>query len=189
MDTESTSRLLPWTNQELEALLKDLIAHGTEAAKADYKAELMLDTQDQKAEFLKDVSAIANTASDVYADHGFLIYGVSGKAITGVTTTERNTDKLQNTIEQLVKTYLSPMIQLYVIGFTEGAGEAWGTIVVTPNNNKPYRFVKDMQCQDPKRSRRRGEWFVRRGATTDPGLPEDLTVIMQRQLVVEHRSA
>ena len=135
------------------------------------------------------MSAIANTASDVYADHGFLIYGVSGKAITGVTTTERNTDKLQNTIEQLVKTYLSPMIQLYVIGFTEGAGEAWGTIVVTPNNNKPYRFVKDMQCQDPKRSRRRGEWFVRRGATTDPGLPEDLMVIMQRQLVVEHRSA
>jgi hypothetical protein len=65
MDPESTSRLLPWTNHELEALLKDLIAHGTEAAKADYKAELTLDTQDQKAEFLKDVSAIANTASDV----------------------------------------------------------------------------------------------------------------------------
>ena len=74
----------------------------------------MLDTQDQKAEFLKDVSAIANTVSDVYADHGFLIYGVSGKAITGVKTTGGNTVKLQNNFEQLVKTYLAPMIQLYV---------------------------------------------------------------------------
>jgi hypothetical protein len=181
MDPENTSRLLPWTNPELKELLKDLIAHGTEAAKADYKAELMLDTQDQKAEFLKDVSAIANTVSDVYADYGFLIYGVSGKAITGTTTTERNTDSLQNTIEQLVKTYLAPMVQLYVIGFTETGGQEWGVIVVTPNNNKPYMFMKDMQCQDPKRSRKRGEWFVRRGATTDPGLPEDLMMITQRQ--------
>ena len=42
-------------------------------------------------------------------------------------------------------------------------------------------FFKDLSCRDPRYTRRKGEWFVRRGSTIDPGLPEDLAVIVQRQ--------
>ncbi len=48
-------------------------------------------------------------------------------------------------------------------------------------------FFKDLSCPDRQRARKRGEWFVRRGSTTDVGLPEDLSIIVQRQaeLLVE----
>lgn len=173
--------ILPWENRELEALLQGLIAHGTEAAKIDFKAEIETATADQKSELLKDITAGANTYDENYEDYGLLIYGVKGKAITGITQTEADTDKLQSHIEQILKTYISPMPQIYVIGFKVATGEQWGVIAVPPRNNKPHMFFKDLQCTDPKRSRKRGEWFVRRGSTTDHGLPEDLAIIAQRQ--------
>jgi hypothetical protein len=173
--------ILPWNNSELEALLKDLIAHGSEASKADFKAEIEMNTQEQKAELLKDISAIANTYDVNYADYGFLIYGVKAKTIVGITLTEQDTDKFQNQIEQLLKSYISPMPQVYVTSFETEAGQKWGAIVMPPRNNKPYMFFKEMQCREPKHTRRKGEWFVRRGSTTDLGLPEDLAVITQKQ--------
>src|ERR1700722_10349064 len=121
--------ILPWENKELEALLQGLIAHGTEAAKIDFKAEIESATADQKAELLKDITAMANTYDENYADHGFLIFGVKGKTIAGITQTEADTDKLQSHIEQILKAYISPMPQIYVIGFTTAKGEQWGVIV------------------------------------------------------------
>lgn len=96
---------MPWSNNELEALLKGLISHGSEVAKIDFKLELETSTSEQKAELLKDITAIANTYDDSnYDDYGFVIYGVQSKAIVGITSTEKNTDKLQNTVEQILKT-------------------------------------------------------------------------------------
>jgi hypothetical protein len=106
---------------------------------------------------------------------------VKGKAIVGIAQSEADTDKLQSHLEQIIKTYISPMPQIYVVGFKAAAGEQWGAIVIPPRSSKPYMFFKDLQCIDPKRSRKRGEWFVRRGSTTDHGLPEDLAIITQRQ--------
>jgi hypothetical protein len=173
--------LLPWSNKELEALLSDLIDHGVETPKADCKAEIDTKTNEGKADLLKDISAIANTYALEFNDYGFLIYGVAPKAITGVTTTQTDTDKLQSHIEELLKVYLSPMPQIYVIGFTAAQGQQWGVIVIPPRNTKPHMFAKDLQCGDAKKSRKRGDWFVRRGSTNDVGLPEDLAVITQRQ--------
>jgi hypothetical protein len=178
---KTTQEVLPWTNGELETLLQGLISHGTETAKIDFKAEIEICTPEQKTELLKDISAIANTYDENYNDYGFLIYGINSKAIVGITQTEQDTDKFQNTIEQLLKNYLTPMPQVYVVGFETSSGQKWGVIVIPPRNNKPYMFFKDMQCADPRKTRKKGEWFVRRGATTDPGLPEDIALITQKQ--------
>lgn len=180
---KQTQEILPWNNGELETLLKGVISHGTEVAKIDFKTEVETATNEQKADLLKDIIAIANTYDTNYDDHGFIIYGVKAKVITGITQTEPDTDKFQNHIEQLLKTYISPMPQIYVLGF-EDAGKKWGVIVIPPRNNKPHMFFKDLFCADRSRSRKKGEWFVRRGSTTDPGLPEDLAIISQRQMEV-----
>lgn len=173
--------ILPWDNAELEELLSELIAHGTEAAKVDFKLEVEASTPEQKTDLLTDISAIANTYDETYEDHGFLLYGIKGKVIFGTTKTETDVDKLQNHIEQLLKTYISPMPQIYVAGFVTPTGKRWGAIVVPPRNAKPYMFFKEFQCANPKHTRRKGDWFVRRGATTDHGLPEDLALITQKQ--------
>lgn len=183
MIKKKTQQILPWTNDELQALLMGVISLGTEMAKIDFKSEIESSTQEQKAELLKDIIAIANTYDENYEDHGFIIYGVKAKVIVGITQTEADTDKFQNHIEQLLKTYISPMPQIYVIGFTEPDGRKWGVIVIPPRNIKPHMFFKDLACgTDRSRSRRKGEWFVRRGSTTDPGIPEDLALITQRQM-------
>src|SRR5258708_33063354 len=78
MTEKNNTQILPWANNALETLLLDLIAHGTEAAKIDFKAEIEANTPEQKAELLKDISAIANTYDENYEDHGFLVYGVKG---------------------------------------------------------------------------------------------------------------
>lgn len=185
MSKKKTQQILPWPNGELETMLKGIISHGTEVAKIDFKSEVESATQEQKAELLKDIIAIANTYDENYEDHGFIIYGVKSKAIVGINQTEPDTDKFQNHIEQLLKTYISPMPQVYVIGFTEADGKKWGAIVIPPRNNKPYMFFKDLSCgTDRSRSRKKGEWFVRRGSTTDHGIPEDLALINQRQLEI-----
>lgn len=83
--------ILPWDRDGLERLLRDLIEHGSEAAKVDFKAEIETVTPEQRAKLLTDISAMANTYDDLYADHGFLIYGIREKMITGITQTEKNT--------------------------------------------------------------------------------------------------
>lgn len=173
--------ILPWTNGELETLLKGIISHGAEVSKIDFKSEIETATNEQKADLLKDIIAIANTYDSNYEDYGFIIYGVKAKTIIGITQTEPDTDKFQAHIEQLLKTYITPMPPIYVLGFDTDDNKKWGAIVIPPRNSKPHMFFKDLFCTDRSRSRKRGEWFVRRGSTNDPGLPEDLALITQRQ--------
>lgn len=182
MDTKNSAQLTPWTSKELEALLRDLISHGTEIAKADFKSELHFTTQEEKSELLKDLTSIANTYGEPHNDYGFLIYGVKGKVIRGVPASMPKSDQLQSTIEDLLKTYVAPMLPIYVMDYETDDGLRWGAIVIPPRNDKPYMFAKYLQCKvDKSRTRTSGQWFVRRGTTTEPGRAEDLSRIMQRQ--------
>ncbi len=176
--------VLPWTNAELEQLLREFIEHGSEAAKADFKSDVESGVPERNAELVKDICALANTYDDAFDDFGFIIFGVQGKVIIGTTKTEKNPDAFQNQVAQLLRTYLSPTPSFAVTAFAEPDGKHWGAIVVAPRNCKPYMFARDFQCKDPKFARRKGEWFVRRGPTTDVGMPEDLAVISQRQMEV-----
>jgi len=171
----------PWTNDELKKILEEVVSHGSEMAKIDFKTEIKIDTQEKKAELLKDIIAIANTYDDDnYHDYGFLLYGVKSKSIIGISETQTDTDKFQNEIEQLLNQYVAPRLQVYVFGF-ETDGKTWGAIVIPPRNNKPHMFFKELQCKEVGHLKKKGAWFVRRGSTTDVGLPEDLAVITQRQ--------
>jgi hypothetical protein len=182
MDEKTVETILPWSLRDLESMLRELIALGSEIPKADFKTEIELGNAEKNAELLKDITAIANTYDDHYADHGFLIYGAKPKAITGAKCTETNTDTLQGNIEQLLRENISPMVQIHVFGFEEKNGDKWGVIVIPPRSFKPYMFFKEIQCQqDRARTRKKGDWFVRKGSTTVHGLPEDLALINQRQ--------
>src|SRR5688572_29063216 len=79
-----------------------LIAEG-ENERIDFKRELNLRSADEKAEFIKDVIALSNSASDV----GYLIIGVSNsKQYVGI-------DKLEEEqIQQVAYTYIEPAVKL-----------------------------------------------------------------------------
>ena len=138
-------------------MLRGLIPLRTETAKVDYKRDIQLDTSEAKSEFLKDISAIANTCDEeTYRDHGFLVYGVEAGEIVGVSKGLPVADKLQNDIEQLLRTYLAPMPPIYVVEFGKGDDPRWGVVVIPPRHEKPYMFAKELQCKDPSKTRFRG---------------------------------
>jgi hypothetical protein len=181
MTDQDMQPIFAWNPEDLVKLLRELIAHGAEVTKADFKTELELASIDQKAELLKDVTAMANSYEESNGDHGFIIYGVKAGKVTGTTATELDRDKLQNQIDLLLRENISPMPQVQVVQFEETTGEKWGALVIPPRKNKPYVFVKNITCKDPSKTRKQGEWFVRKGTTTSPGLAEDLGRIMQKQ--------
>ena len=56
-------------------------------------------------------------------------------------------------------------------------------IVVPPSLQRPHVFFKDLTCTGtPPKTRRRGEWFVRRGATTDRAVAEDFAAVLRDAL-------
>ena len=85
-----------------EITLWTLIAKG-ENENVDFKRELNLNSADEKAEFIKDVIALANSASDA----GYLIVGVDdSKLCIGINALE------QEKIQQIAYTYIEPAVQL-----------------------------------------------------------------------------
>ena len=117
---------MPWTPTQLEGIARRLVQQATEGPKVDYKREILTDTAEAKAELLKDLCAIINTADGRYENFGFLLFGTSPGKIDGATRTTRDTDKLQNTVEQLIGSYLSPAFGVHAYAFEEENGDWWG---------------------------------------------------------------
>jgi len=155
---------LPWDNNALESLLLKIIQTG-ETTKVDFKVELNLDTADQRAELLKDISAFANTYDDAYRNHGFILIGIKNNQIIG-TSFPQEVDALQASLDQLIKTYIGPFIQTHVRAFNSD-GKTWGVIVIPPTRKAPHVFIKDIA------NKYRGDIYVRRGTITEKAMPED----------------
>jgi len=157
---------LPWDNNNLKNLLHKIINIG-ETAKVDFKQELNIDTSRDKAELLKDISAIANTHDPDYYNHGFILIGVKPNKIIGSSFLEGvKVDNLQGRIDELVKNYLAPFIKTQVIIF-DSKGKIWGAIVIPPTKMMPHVFVRDID------NKHRGDIYIRKGTTTEKALPED----------------
>lgn len=88
------------TIQKLEELLR-----AGEGEKLDYKQELCLDTETKKKEFVKDISAIANSKGG----RGYLIFGVTDKTreVVGV-----GKHPSEETIFQIVSARCDPPVPL-----------------------------------------------------------------------------
>src|SRR5688572_28043323 len=94
----------PWENDALQTLLLKIIKTG-ETPKVDFKSQLNIATGEHHAELLKDISALATTYAHPYGNHGFIILGVTGNALS-YTIFAQNADGLQARIDELVKHYI-----------------------------------------------------------------------------------
>lgn len=167
---------LPWDRDSLEALAKRLVVAG-ETTKVDLKSIFELSGVTQQGEFLKDVSAIANTHDHNLKDHGMLIFGAS-KGTISHTSFPADEDHLQATIDDLLKKYIRPFITTRLFIYTDNEKQ-WGVVVVPPTRNAPHVFCNDIH------KRYRGEIYVRYGTTTEKAQPEDYSRFF-RQHLEEH---
>jgi len=167
---------LPWDRPSLEALIRKVISTG-EASKIDLKSNFELSEAQQQGEFLKDISAIANTYNHYYRNHGFIIFGARQNNMT-YCNFSNNEDHLQATIDDLIKKYLGPFIITHLFIFTEGE-KKWGVLVIPPTKTAPHVFISDIH------KRCRGDVYVRSGTTTTKAHPDDY-VRFFRQHLEEH---
>lgn len=157
---------LPWDRESLKELLKSIISTG-ETTKVDFKRLFDLSDIQHQADFLKDISAIANSYYQYYRNFGFIIFGAEQNKIIH-TLFPDNEDHIQATIDDLVKKYIDPFIVSHFF-ILENEGNQFGALVIPPTRNAPHIIVNDIQ------KRYRGDIYVRNGTITGKAQPSNFS--------------
>lgn len=147
----STQRLATEWQQRVAAMI-----HEWETTTVEFKRELPLGTEKQKAEFGHDIIALANTKSS-----GATRYMVVGfDSTTHAFTTPIDRRITQDRLEQILDSYTSPMPTIRLITFPEssGGGEIGVIEVRRDLTRMPHRMVKGGGKVQV------GQVFVRHGA-------------------------
>lgn len=127
--------------------LKYIITKG-ETSKIDFKRKLILDHESNKKEFVKDVSAIANT----HGGRGYLVFGIEDKTreVVGIESGDFNEEKLQ----QIIASRVDPPVPIKV-SFVEMEEKDVAVITILNSIHKPHQM------------RENGAFYIRRGTITD----------------------
>jgi predicted HTH transcriptional regulator len=150
--------------------LPELIFHP-EGPKLDVKQQPWnLDTDGGKAEFIKDVSAMANSAGE---EVGHIILGVTDaeRTVVGVDRGLLEEERLQ----QIVAEYIDPP---FALSFTMRSllGQSVGVISVPLSRQKPHLINRDIG------KLRQGTCYVRRGSITALARSSDIRKMVEEVL-------
>lgn len=142
-----------------ETTLLALIAKG-EDLQIDFKRELDLNTANGKAEFVKDVIAIANSSTT----SGFLLIGVeNNKSVVGTTSLE------EERIQQVVQTYVNPPIVLQCDNIPIASfGFLNVGVVQIRATNRPHKVARNFTFLN------QNDVFIRHGSITVKASPEEI---------------
>lgn len=139
--------------------LKELISMQ-ENEKLDFKLEFKLDTETSKKEFVKDISAIANSKGG----RGYIIYGIKDKSkdIVGVSTTKFDEER----IHQIISSRCDPPV---AVGYEEVELEGKKIVVITiyKSDYIPHQIIGT------------GTIYIRRGSTTDIARRTEIASLLQ----------
>ena len=143
---------------EGQKLVADLL-DDWETTNTEFKRELHLGTKDEKAEFIRDVLALANP--QVSGDR-HLITGFDDKSRDF--TTAADPKITQDTIENLLNEYTKPPVAVIYTNFTEqnGAGDIGVLRVLRDRTKVPYRVARRLAGE--KKAIAEGEVYVRHGS-------------------------
>lgn len=163
--------------------LKPYIQEGKELEKVEFKRELDLKSSKGKAEFAKDVSAIANTPDippyNTPDTGGYIIYGIidiqerekmGGDYVQGLPSSRLPADKTEARMVQILSCYCTPPPR---ISYCEILGpmraKTIGILKIhTSREAKPHMIAKDGP------SVRKNSIFIRRGTTSDLANREEI---------------
>ncbi len=143
------------TIQKLEELLK-----AGESEKLDYKQEFSLDTETKKKEFVKDITAIANSKGG----RGYLILGVTDKTRKVVGIGQRHPS--EETVFQVISTRCDPPVP---VRYEEINYKGKTVIVLTifKSSQRPHQILQT------------GTFYIRRGSTTDIARRYEIASMLQ----------
>ena len=139
--------------------LKQLLSRE-EGEKLDFKAELNLNTESEKKELAKDVTAIANSRGG----RGYIIYGVEDKTkrILGINTEDFQEEQIQ----QIIYNRTDPPVPVNV-DFVQIKDKTVAVLTIFRSRHAPHQVLQT------------GAFYVRRGSTNDFARRSELASIMQ----------
>ncbi len=143
------------TIQKLEELLK-----AGEGEKLDYKLEFNLDTETKKKEFVKDVTAIANTKGG----RGYLLFGIADKTREVVGVSEKHPS--EETIFQVISTRCDPPVPVRYEELIY-KGKKIIALTIFKSSQKPHQILQT------------GTFYMRRGSTTDIARRYEIASMLQ----------
>lgn len=131
-----------------------------EGKKLDFKRKLLLKHNNDKKEFVKDICAIANSKGG----RGYLVYGVEDKTkeIVGVEKHKYDEEKMQ----QIVCNRCDPPVPIRV-DFIKYQRKNVAVVTIFKTNQSPHQV------------RRKGNFYIRRGSTTDVARREEIANMFQ----------
>ncbi len=148
--------------------LKELIAMP-ENEKLDFKLEFKLNTESAKKEFVKDVSAIANSKGG----RGYIIFGIKDKTkeIIGVDTAKFDEER----IHQVISSRCDPPV---AVGYDEVDLEGKKIVVITiyKSDFVPHQIIGT------------GTIYIRRGSTTDVARRTEVAGLLQDNGLLSYES-
>lgn len=171
----ATYRGLVWLRKQgdtLEAEFLDrLIAEG-ETTSVEFKRELHTDTNDQKAEFVKDVLALATTQA---SGDRWLIVGFDETQGSWWGTPDPKIT--QDHLEQLLSQYTDPVV-LIRFSIVDYRGKAVAKLQVLRDRSKiPYAVKRELRGE--KRRIVAGQMFVRHGSQVEQPTPGELEALQK----------
>jgi tetratricopeptide (TPR) repeat protein len=147
--------------------LISLVSQG-ENESVDFKLKLHFDSAEQKAEFVKDIISLANSADEF----GYLIIGVDKNSnYIGIDSLE------EERIQQIVHTYIYPNV-IVRCNKVEVNKSLLGVIEVQ-GIEKPHRVIKSIDRLSVN------EVFVRHGSTIAKASPDEMFRMRERQTEVQ----
>lgn len=143
------------TVQKLEELLQ-----RSENEKLDFKQEFSLEKESNKKEFVRDVTAIANSKGG----RGYIIFGIKDKTkeVVGVTTKTYDEERVQ----QMISSRCEPPV---AVRLEEVIYQNKKVVVLTifKSEQQPHQIIQN------------GTFYVRRGSTTDVARRHEIANMLQ----------
>jgi len=138
-----------------------LIAEGETTGKVEFKRELHLESADEKAEFIKDIISISNSAPQ---NKGYLLVGINNaKYIVGIHSLE------EERIQQLVHSHVRPSVKIgCTMMSTTTPSLASVGIIEVEGIERPYRV------SIPISKLKQDDIFVRHGSVVEKATPEEI---------------
>lgn len=150
---------------ELQQLVAGLLPEW-ETTNVEFKRQLDLATKADKAEFIRDILALATTKS---SGERFLIVGFDDKTHQFTQSVDRAID--QNRLEHILNAYAAPAPQIRYHRVAWDQGEIGVINVLRDPSEVPYRVTKTLAHIS------QGDVYVRHGSQVEPPTPAELTAL------------
>lgn len=148
---------------ELQQLVADVLPEW-ETTNVEFKRQLDLATKADKAEFIRDILALATTKS---SGERFLIVGFDDKTHQFIQSVDPAID--QNRLEHILNAYAAPAPQIRYHRVSWDQGEIGVIKVLRDLATVPYRVTRTLAHIT------KGDVYVRHGSQVEPPTPAELT--------------